>query len=185
MHLALFIHRHMPHNRGRGGRCARLCRALGESHSQDAPQLRPASPPLAGRASGWFTSLIHQRSSLHLLISSGVTSQVREGPSAGPRLNSPHLLSCLEKPSHFLCHGLSVLAGLAMRSESGLVSTSRPQCIAAPHSNKITTWIMVTMANAFSCTISAHTHLQRENSLPFFAARRAIAGHRDQRKSGH
>lgn len=92
MHLALFIHRHMPHNRGRGGRCARLCRALGESHSQDAPQLRPASPPLAGRASGWFTSLIHQRSSLHLLISSGVTSQVREGPSAGPRLNSPHLL---------------------------------------------------------------------------------------------
>jgi hypothetical protein len=44
---------------------------------------------------------------------------------------------------------------------------------------------MVTMADAFSCTISAHTHLQREISLPFFAATRVTSGHHDQRKSGH
>lgn len=143
--------------------------------SSSWPFVRPVVLPIS----------IHERTSLHSLISSGVTSQVREGPRAEPRRNSSHLLSCLERPSHFLRHGLSVLAGLAMRSESPLLRSSRPECIAAPHSNKIATWIMVTMADVFSCTISAHTHLQRGISLPFFAATRVTSGHHDQRKSGH
>jgi len=46
-----------------------------------------------------------------------------------------------------------------MGTDSVSLRSSRPQCIAAP--NKITTWIMMRMADALSCTISAHTHSAR------------------------
>lgn len=94
-----------------------------------------------------------------------------------PRRNSSHLLSCLDKPSHLLCNGLSVLAGLAMRSKSAFVQRAGPSASQPRIQTRSPPGIMATMADTSSLTVSVQPCPGRDISLSSVRGKRATSHH--------